>query len=86
LATSAEVWVIVIGILRVAALVYAQVVLRRLRRRLNPAIAGATVVALAVLVLVPIGNGLVLAGQRKWISGNSTGALVGGPAGLFGGQ
>jgi hypothetical protein len=53
LATSAEVWVIVIGILLVAALVYAQVVLRRrLRRRVNPAIAGATVVALAVLVLV----------------------------------
>jgi hypothetical protein len=86
LATSAEVWVIVIAILLVAALVYAQVVLRRLRRRLNPAIAGATVVALAVLVLVPIGNGLVLAGQGKWISGNSTGAPVGGPAGLFGGQ
>lgn len=54
LATVAEVWVIVIGVLLVAALVYAQVVLRRrLRRRLNPAIAGATVVALAVMVLVP---------------------------------
>jgi hypothetical protein len=54
LATSAEVWVIVIGVLLVAALVYAQVVLRRrLRRRLNPAIAGATVVALAVMILVP---------------------------------
>jgi hypothetical protein len=51
----AQVVVILIGLLLLAALVVAQVYFRRrLRRRVNPAIAAATLVALAMTIVVPV--------------------------------
>lgn len=53
-ALFAVVWVVLIGLVLLAALVAVQVYLRRrLRRRLNPAIAAATVLTLAVTIVVP---------------------------------
>lgn len=54
-AIVAQIVVVLIGLVLIAALVVTQVYLRRrLRRRLNPAIAAATLVALVVTIVVPV--------------------------------
>lgn len=54
-AVVAQIFVILIGIVLLAALVVTQVYLRRrLRRRLNPAIAAATLITLVVTIVVPV--------------------------------